>query len=434
MKQLVLLFTALVLGTTGTQAVSTENSTAISSAYRFNNSFIFVEDGITFSVYPDGEFDFYIDNRANFGANVNIGRTNFTFNSGFDYNPFVQYDDYGAVIQVENVPVFYDHFGRVAQIGGIFINYRNGFVSRLGGMNVFYNNGVYAYHTGFINVFNRRYIFRPFHRFFVRPALGFCLVYNRPYRRFYNPIRYTWYRPYRYNTRRAFARIGREHRFNRVRRERARIYRNDRRVAVRQNTRRAEAIRTDRGVARRNNNVARTNRTVTQRGNVSRSNARRTEAVRTERNVTRRNNTLARTNQRGNITRNDSRTVRRDAAIRSNNTRGTAVDRSRKIENLNIRKADARPERQKTVTQRSTTVRNPKRSAVTKRTVTRSTKTYKSPQRATTNRSVRKAAPTRNRSNNVASGGNSRKTVSKATSRSTRSNGARSQSRSSRRY
>ncbi len=434
MKQLVLLFTALVLGTTGTQAVSTENNTAISSAYRFNNSFIFVENGITFSVYPDGEFDFYIDNRANFGANINIGRSNFTFNSGFDYNPFVQYDDYGAVIQVENVPVFYDHYGRVAQIGDVFVNYRNGFVSRLGSMNIFYNNGAYAYHTGFINVYNRRYIFRPFHRFFVRPALGFCLVYNRPYRRFYSPIRYTWHRPYRYNTRRAYARIGREHRFNRVRRERARVYRNDRRVAVRQNnSRRAEALRTERGVTRRNNNVARTNRS-----NVTRNNSRRAEALRTERGVTRRNNNVTRTNrsvaQRGNVTRNDSRTVRRDAAIRSNNTRRTAVDRTRKIENRNIRKADAQPTRQRTVTQRSTTVRNPKRNAVTKRTVTRSTKTYKSPQRATTNRSVRKAAPTRSRSSSVATRSNSRKKVSKAPSRSTRNNGTRSQSRSSRRH
>ncbi|MEO1012354.1 MAG: hypothetical protein AAFX53_13690 [Bacteroidota bacterium] len=416
MKQLVLFFTALVLGTTGTLAVTTENNVATSSAYRFNNSFIFVEGGITFSVYPDGEFDFFIDNRVNVGANVNIGRTNITFNSGFNYSPFVQYDDFGAVIQVENIPVFYDHFGRVAQIGDIFVNYRNGFVHRLGGMNVFYNNGLYAYHTGFINPFNRRYVFRPFHRFFVRPAIGFCLVNPRPYRRFYNPVRYTWYRPYRNNVRRAYAQIGREHRYNRIRNERARVYRNDRRVAVRQNAvRRSNAVRSDRGLAGRNNTVARTDRNTVQRNNVARN---------TNRN-----------------------TVGRDANVRSNASNRTAVTRSRATQSRTTRGTEARVSNQRTV-KRSNAVSAPKRSAVRQNTVTRtprsssdsyrkvtrSTKTYKSPQRATSNRSVQRTTPTRSRSANVTSRTTTRKTtVSRTPSRSSKSSATRTQSRSARR-
>jgi len=188
MKNLVLLFTAILLGTTGVVAKSTiEDKVATRNAYFNNNSFIFVENGITFSVFPDGEFDFYIENQV-------IGRRNgITFNSGFDYSPFAQYDDYGAVIQVENVPIFYDFHGRVTQIGDVDIRYRNGRVRRLGGMAVFYNNnGFFDYHTGFINMYNRHYVYRPFHRWFARPALGFCLVLNRPYRRFYTPIRYTY--------------------------------------------------------------------------------------------------------------------------------------------------------------------------------------------------------------------------------------------------
>ncbi len=149
MRNLIFLFTALVLGTASTMAATVENKVAIRNAYKYNNSFIFVENGITFSVYPDGEFDFYIDNRVNVGTNVNFGSTNLTFNSGYDYNPYVQYDDYGAVIQVQNVPVFYDYYGRVNQIGGVDVWYRNGRVRRVGGMYVYYNNrGYYSHYTG----------------------------------------------------------------------------------------------------------------------------------------------------------------------------------------------------------------------------------------------------------------------------------------------
>lgn len=247
MKKLVLLIAAVLMGTGSSFAASAEDKVASRSAFTFGNSFIFVENGITFSVYPDGEFDFYIDRFAGVNAGIAAGPVGITFNSGFDYNPFVQFDDYGAVVQVENVPVFYDYYGRVRRIGNIGIWYRNGLAYRIGGMRVFYNpRGLYTYHTGFINVFNRSYVFRPFHRFFARPAAGFCLVYNRPYRRFYRPLRYTYYGPYRHNVRRAYARIGRVHRYQ-PRAERARVYRNDRRVAARRGDftyeRRSEARR-----------------------------------------------------------------------------------------------------------------------------------------------------------------------------------------------
>jgi hypothetical protein len=373
----------MILGTSGVFATGTsEDKVAIRNAYNYNNSFIFVENGITFSVYPDGEFDFYIDNR------VSGSRNGVTFNSGFDYSPYAQYDDYGAVIQVENVPVFYDSYGRVSQIGDVNINYRNGRVRRVGGMYVYYNNrGFYDYHTGFINIYNRNYVYRPFHRWFVRPAIGFSLVLNRPYRRFYSPIRYTYYNPYRNNFRRAYVKIGREHRYNKVRRERANIYRNDKRVAVRNNT-----YRTNRTVAKN------TNRNKTQRRVVA--------------------NNTARTNRGNNASR--TTTVKRN----------TTVKRS----NGNI----GRSAQGRTVTKREVT-RTPRST-----TVKRSTKTYRKPvnsgraitqtrttKRSSTNRAVTKA-PTRSR--NTVSRSTSKRSVSKAPSRSARSNNTRSAStRSSRR-
>lgn len=386
MKNLVLFFAAVILGTTGVLAKSTvEDKVATRNAYRYNNSFIFVENGITFSVYPDGEFDFYIEDYV-------TGRRNgITFNSGYDYSPYAQYDDYGAVIQVENVPVYYDFYGRVTQIGSVDIRYRNNRVRSVGGMFVFYNNrGFYDYHTGFINIYNRHYVYRPFHRWFVRPAIGFSLVFNRPYRRFYTPIRYTYYRPYRYNRRRAYVKIGREHRYNKIRRERARIYRNDNRVAVRDNS-----FRRNKGVNARNNNKVRSNNNTIRRSGdlksgrriASNSNGRKSNTVRRSSTVKRDNrNTVRSTNNRKVVTKREvtrtprSTTVKRSTTYKRPNTRITSGRNSR----------DAR-----SVSQRRVKTKTYKAPSSRKNTVSRSAKVRKAPARSTARSSSSRSASRR---------------------------------------
>ncbi|WP_461444210.1 hypothetical protein [Maribacter sp.] len=391
MRNLTLFFMAMFLGTTATFASTADDKVAERNAYRYNNSFIFLEDGITFAVYPDGEFDFYIDSR------IGRNRRNVTFNSGFDYSPFAQYDDYGAVIQVENIPVYYDFYGRVSQIGSVDINYRNGRVNRLGNMFVYYNRrGFYDYHTGFINVYNRSYIYRPFHSFFARPALGFCFVRTTPYRRYYNPFRYTYYNPYRFNRRQQYARIGKVHRYNQVRRERSSIYRNDKRVAVRDNARRS-----NRTVAR---NSARGNRNV----------ARSSEARRTDRSTARANS------NRGN------RTVARTSTTRSNGT-------NRAVKRTDYRRGTAAnsrtvTKREVTRTPRSTTVKR-STSTTVRKPVSRGNKTYA--RGNTSNRTQRSVArPTQRTSRSTVSRSTTSRSVKKAPARSSRSNRSATTSRS----
>lgn len=406
MKNLVLLFTAILFSTTGVFAKSTtEDKVALRNAYRTNNSFIFIENGVTFSVYPDGEFDFYIDNRLNIGANVNIGRTNVTFNSGFDYSPFAQYDDYGAVIQVENVPIYYDFYGRVNQIGDINVNYRSGRVNRLGGMNVFYNNrGLFDRHTGYINAYNRNYVYRPFHNYFARPSVGLCLVYSRPYRRYYQPVRYTFHRPYRLNNRRSYAQVGRNYKYNKTRR--STIYRNDNRVVARANNRTNRSSNTVRNT---NNNRVANNRSVATRKS---SNTRTT-------NIARRAN--ANSNNRTANRNSTTRTTNRNVVNRGSNDRAVAQRSTRAVRTNNANR---------TVTNRSVT-RTPQ-----SKTVTRTTKTYKKPQSSNNNRSTvsrktstQRSSAARSTSRNTRSSGNvsrsssSKKTTSRApSSRSSKNN------------
>jgi hypothetical protein len=160
----------------------------------YTNNFIFNQDGIEFAVFPDGQFDFnYLQDRNGIGLYVNTGNLQMSFNTGYNYNRFIQYDSYGAVIQIEETPVFYDSYGRVIQIGEVLINYRGGFVNHIGNMNVFYSRpGVIDYYSGFINVYNRNYIYQPWHNFYSVPLVNRCIVYYTPYRLSYFPLRYAW--------------------------------------------------------------------------------------------------------------------------------------------------------------------------------------------------------------------------------------------------
>jgi hypothetical protein len=170
------------------------------TSYNWNNnqSFIFMENGIEFSVFQDGQFDFYMPNHGpNFSVGLNPSRLNFSFNTGYNYNPYIQYDSFGAIIQIQNTPVFYDPYGRIQQVGSIFINYNNtGRVSRIGNMQIMYRHDRFWRPYGFISPANRNYVWRPWHRYYSLPANQFCLISTKPYRQFYRPKRHIYYRPY----------------------------------------------------------------------------------------------------------------------------------------------------------------------------------------------------------------------------------------------
>ena len=180
------------------------------SVRNYSNAFIFNERGIEFAVFPDGQFDFNILNRRGgvFSGNqidVNVGFNGqgyVSFNSGYQYDHFIQYDDFGAVIQIQNVAIFYDYFGRVRQIANVRINYNhNGYVRQIGGLYIGYRPNLSFYYHGYVNSRNRFYTQRPWHVYYRRPSVQTCVVYDRPYRWYYTPNRRQYTSPYRNNRR-----------------------------------------------------------------------------------------------------------------------------------------------------------------------------------------------------------------------------------------
>jgi hypothetical protein len=194
-KVTALLFSFLLVGLTATAASVSPDEDANNRGY--GKSYIFTEGGVEFSVFPDGQFDFvYVG--SNQGSDVNISvnapGVSVSYNAGYDYEAYVQYDDYGAIIQIEDVAVYYDENGRIVQAGDVEIRYNRKRIVTVGGLFIHYNSyGYYSHHTGFINAFNPYYVYRPWHAFYSFPFYNNCVVYDYPYRRFYTPIRYSYY-------------------------------------------------------------------------------------------------------------------------------------------------------------------------------------------------------------------------------------------------
>ncbi|MGB7785975.1 MAG: hypothetical protein WBL27_07730 [Salinimicrobium sp.] len=207
MKKVYLLFALLVVGLSAKAAPGA--ATDSRNPFGYGDAFIFNEGDVEFAVFPNGEFDFYFNPRS---IVPGYGRNNpFSFNGGYNYDPFVQYDDYGAVIQIERVPIYYDYFGRIVQAGRVQIGYNHyGMVNRIG--NLFLQYDPYNHYTGYsgyINSHNRFYHFRPWHEYYSRPAVNYTVVYNQPYRRYYVPQRMnygTYKKYYKKNSRTQFRR------------------------------------------------------------------------------------------------------------------------------------------------------------------------------------------------------------------------------------
>ena len=174
------------------ESVLASNHNKPHSSYisNYTQNITFVEAGITFSIFQSGEFDFFINRRQSMNTNVGYNTLNISYNSGFNYEPFLQYDDFGAVIQIEQIPIYYDYYGRAVRIGSVAINYHKNRINRVGGLHLYYNNYQTYYYSGFINRYNRNYYNHPYHNYFLRPNYNNCIVSYSPYRKHYRVNRH----------------------------------------------------------------------------------------------------------------------------------------------------------------------------------------------------------------------------------------------------
>lgn len=359
-------------------------------------AYIFIEGGVEFSIFPDGQFDFAYVGPVN-GTEVTISApgVNVSFNSGYDYDMYVQYDDYGAVLQVEDVPIYYDEFGRITQAGSVDIQYNDRRIVRVGGLYINYDHyGYYRGYTGYINVYNRFYVPRPWHVFYVRPVFASCIVYDFPYRRYYTPVRYSYHHHRNYyknrhnvaysNARRSFHRPGSRIHYKGGRTTVNKSYNPNRRNTMIAQGGRRDNASNSRGVAKANNRG--TAKTSTTRG----------VAKKDDRGTARNGNTSRATSSRG-VAKKDTRaTARKSNGNRTASTRGIANRTDRSVV--------------KKTSRTSSNNRKTVRKSSSRKTVARSS----TPRKATTTRPQQKRS-TASRS----SGSSAKRTTAKRTQKAT---------------
>lgn len=151
MKKITLLVASIFVlgGGIATATAATTSSIGGKSIIDFNNEdpIVFVERGIEFYVFPDGQIDFNTRPDAKGGMYYRTSPsrgTNKTYgapmnNRKGDYGVRVAHDNLGRVRQVGNVFINYDAFDRVKRIGSVYMSYNRYALERVGGLEIIYN-------------------------------------------------------------------------------------------------------------------------------------------------------------------------------------------------------------------------------------------------------------------------------------------------------
>ena len=159
MKKLLLLFTGMLMGLTTVTAEETVSKSdldihvTLTKRYHHAQPILFVERGIEFIIFPNGDFDFntsldtygYDDmyyrtsnaktRRGSMTSPGNLPRHNVYRPRGVQ----VIHDRYGNVRRVGNVFVNYDYYGRVKRIGSVYVRYNRNRLVQVGGLKLIYN-------------------------------------------------------------------------------------------------------------------------------------------------------------------------------------------------------------------------------------------------------------------------------------------------------
>ncbi len=176
MKKVTLIFASLLLVVTSATASTTtvDNSgkdLRITKRYRYTQPIMFVERGVEFLIFPNGEFDFNTElitrpfnddvyyrqgNSRRSGINATFGVPGTTIRYTRPRGVLVLHDRFGRVRRIGNIFLNYDRNGRIKRVGSVYMTYRRGRLKRVGGLTIQYNHyGEIIGTHGFVNFNNQ---------------------------------------------------------------------------------------------------------------------------------------------------------------------------------------------------------------------------------------------------------------------------------------
>ena len=149
MKKITLLVASIFLigGGVANATEITKLSLERKIAVDFRNAepIVFMERGVEFYVFPDGQFDF--NTRPSAGDRYKqhrLGTANRTYGApansrNRNYGVRVEHDNRGRVRQIGNVFINYDSNDRIKRIGSVYMSYNRYALAQVGGLQIIYN-------------------------------------------------------------------------------------------------------------------------------------------------------------------------------------------------------------------------------------------------------------------------------------------------------
>ena len=105
-----------------------------------NEPIVFLERGIEFYVFLNGQFDFNTRQNKSHTYYRNGRRNTVSMNYGPNNNGvLIEHDNFGRIRRIGNIFMNYDNRNRINRIGHVFMNYNSFGLDRIGGLSVIYN-------------------------------------------------------------------------------------------------------------------------------------------------------------------------------------------------------------------------------------------------------------------------------------------------------
>jgi hypothetical protein len=144
MKNSTLLVASIILfGNAATASVIIRNADVVNNKFNQEEPIAFIEKGIEFFVFPNGEFDFNTRPQDSQGDNYyKTASTTRTYDSSRrtqNYGVIIEHDSFGRIRRVGNTFINYDNRDRVNRIGSVFMRYNRWAITQIGGMQLVYN-------------------------------------------------------------------------------------------------------------------------------------------------------------------------------------------------------------------------------------------------------------------------------------------------------
>ncbi|MGV3696674.1 hypothetical protein [Flavobacterium sp.] len=145
MKKITLLVASILLvgSVANASEVITNSGDEMKTRYSFDEPISFMERGIEFFVFPNGEFDFNTrpdDSQGDYYYKTAGKRgTATTARRPVNYGVRIEHDSFGRVRRIGNTFINYDNRDRVSRIGSIYMKYNRTALAQIGGMRIVYN-------------------------------------------------------------------------------------------------------------------------------------------------------------------------------------------------------------------------------------------------------------------------------------------------------